>query len=288
MPASTSASRSVSGRSSEARIAPSRKPTQPRSDPDVGALGVEADGLGDQLDPGPAVASIRSKTSRKPAAAGHQRPIAGGVRDGVVEVGADGMAEPVLRGQVAGAPRVRPESRRAGARAPRGRGPSWSRSTGRRARGTPRRRWRRRRRRRRRSRWPGSDRARRRGAARAAPALSRLSAGVQVPESTESMVPEPMAAIELQGVVKTFGKIRAVDGLDLNVDAGVCLGLLGPNGAGKSTTMRLLTGQAIADEGSAPGARLRAAEASRRRPAPRWASSRSSTTSTSTSPSRRT
>ena len=58
-----------------------------------------------------------------------------------------------------------------------------------------------------------------------------------------------MAAIELQGVVKTFGKIRAVDGLDLNVDAGVCLGLLGPNGAGKSTTMRLLTGQAIADEG---------------------------------------
>jgi lipooligosaccharide transport system ATP-binding protein len=59
-----------------------------------------------------------------------------------------------------------------------------------------------------------------------------------------------MAAIELQGVVKTFGPIRAVDGLDLNVPEGVCLGLLGPNGAGKSTTMRLLTGQAIADEGS--------------------------------------
>ena len=58
-----------------------------------------------------------------------------------------------------------------------------------------------------------------------------------------------MAAIELQGVVKTFGPIRAVDGLDLSVPEGVCMGLLGPNGAGKSTTMRLLTSQAIADEG---------------------------------------
>ncbi|MGE5407487.1 MAG: ABC transporter ATP-binding protein [Syntrophothermus sp.] len=58
-----------------------------------------------------------------------------------------------------------------------------------------------------------------------------------------------MAAIELSGVVKRFGPITAVDGLDLDVPEGICLGLLGPNGAGKSTTMRLLTGQAIADEG---------------------------------------
>ena len=58
-----------------------------------------------------------------------------------------------------------------------------------------------------------------------------------------------VAAIELSGVVKSFGKIRAVDGLDLDVPTGICLGLLGPNGAGKSTTMRLLTGQAIADAG---------------------------------------
>jgi lipooligosaccharide transport system ATP-binding protein len=49
--------------------------------------------------------------------------------------------------------------------------------------------------------------------------------------------------------VKKFGPITAVDGLDLEVPAGICLGLLGPNGAGKSTTMRLLTGQARADEG---------------------------------------
>jgi lipooligosaccharide transport system ATP-binding protein len=57
------------------------------------------------------------------------------------------------------------------------------------------------------------------------------------------------AALELSGVVKTFGSITAVDGIDLEVPEGTCLGLLGPNGAGKSTTMRLLTGQAIADEG---------------------------------------
>jgi lipooligosaccharide transport system ATP-binding protein len=49
--------------------------------------------------------------------------------------------------------------------------------------------------------------------------------------------------------VKRFGPITAVDGLDLKVPRGICLGLLGPNGAGKSTTMRLLTGQARADEG---------------------------------------
>src|SRR3954465_7615187 len=56
-------------------------------------------------------------------------------------------------------------------------------------------------------------------------------------------------AIDLRNVVKPFGPITAVDGLDLDVPAGICLGLLGPNGAGKSTTMRLLTGQAIADAG---------------------------------------
>ena len=55
--------------------------------------------------------------------------------------------------------------------------------------------------------------------------------------------------IRLRGVVKRYGPITAVDGLDLDVPEGTCVGLLGPNGAGKSTTMRLLTAQAIADEG---------------------------------------
>ncbi|MGD9571276.1 MAG: ABC transporter ATP-binding protein [Thermoleophilia bacterium] len=57
------------------------------------------------------------------------------------------------------------------------------------------------------------------------------------------------AALSVRGVVKRFGGITAVDGLDLEVPAGSCVGLLGPNGAGKSTTMKLLTAQAIADEG---------------------------------------
>ena len=56
-------------------------------------------------------------------------------------------------------------------------------------------------------------------------------------------------AIRLRGVVKRYGPITAVNGLDLEVPEGTCVGLLGPNGAGKSTTMRMLTGQTIADEG---------------------------------------
>src|SRR3954467_4345367 len=57
------------------------------------------------------------------------------------------------------------------------------------------------------------------------------------------------AAIRLRGFVKRFGPITAVDGLDLDVPYGSCIGLLGPNGAGKSTTMKMLTAQAIPDEG---------------------------------------
>jgi lipooligosaccharide transport system ATP-binding protein len=56
-------------------------------------------------------------------------------------------------------------------------------------------------------------------------------------------------AIRLRGVVKRFGPLTAVDGLDLDVPMGACVGLLGPNGAGKSTTMKALTAQVIADEG---------------------------------------
>jgi lipooligosaccharide transport system ATP-binding protein len=56
-------------------------------------------------------------------------------------------------------------------------------------------------------------------------------------------------AIRLRGVVKRFGSLTAVDGLDLDVPVGTCIGLLGPNGAGKSTTMKALTAQVIADEG---------------------------------------
>jgi lipooligosaccharide transport system ATP-binding protein len=56
-------------------------------------------------------------------------------------------------------------------------------------------------------------------------------------------------AIRVRGMVKRFGGLTAVDGLDLEVPFGTCIGLLGPNGAGKSTTMKALTAQVIANEG---------------------------------------
>src|SRR2546423_12080528 len=57
------------------------------------------------------------------------------------------------------------------------------------------------------------------------------------------------SAIRLRGFVKRFGSLTAVDGLDLDVPFGKCVGLLGPNGAGKSTTMKALTAQVIPDAG---------------------------------------
>ena len=59
-----------------------------------------------------------------------------------------------------------------------------------------------------------------------------------------------MDPITVRGVVKRYGPITAVDGLDITVAEGTCVGLLGPNGAGKSTTMRMLTAQTIADAGT--------------------------------------
>jgi ABC-2 type transport system ATP-binding protein len=58
-----------------------------------------------------------------------------------------------------------------------------------------------------------------------------------------------MAAIEISGLVKTFGHVRALDGLDLTVETGEVHGFLGPNGAGKSTTIRVLLGLLRADSG---------------------------------------
>jgi lipooligosaccharide transport system ATP-binding protein len=57
-------------------------------------------------------------------------------------------------------------------------------------------------------------------------------------------------AITCRSLVKRFGSLTAVDGLDLDVPFGTCVGLLGPNGAGKSTTMKALTAQVVADEGT--------------------------------------
>ncbi|MDH6580552.1 ABC transporter ATP-binding protein [Kitasatospora sp. MAP5-34] len=58
-------------------------------------------------------------------------------------------------------------------------------------------------------------------------------------------------AISVSGLVKTFGRTRALDGLELTVAQGEVHGFLGPNGAGKSTTIRVLLGLLRADSGSA-------------------------------------
>ncbi|MBT2365024.1 ATP-binding cassette domain-containing protein [Streptomyces sp. ISL-10] len=58
-------------------------------------------------------------------------------------------------------------------------------------------------------------------------------------------------AIHAEGLVKTFGAVRALDGVDLDVPEGTVLGLLGPNGAGKTTTVRVLTTLLRPDSGRA-------------------------------------
>ncbi|HZG03354.1 MAG TPA: ATP-binding cassette domain-containing protein [Streptomyces sp.] len=58
-------------------------------------------------------------------------------------------------------------------------------------------------------------------------------------------------AIYAEGLVKTFGDVRALDGVDLDVPEGTVLGLLGPNGAGKTTTVRVLTTLLRPDSGRA-------------------------------------
>jgi len=57
--------------------------------------------------------------------------------------------------------------------------------------------------------------------------------------------------IEVSGLRKSFGRTRALDGLDLSVSPGEVHGFLGPNGAGKTTTIRILLGLLRADGGTA-------------------------------------
>lgn len=59
------------------------------------------------------------------------------------------------------------------------------------------------------------------------------------------------AAIEIHGLAKSYGRTRALDGLDLTVRTGEVHGFLGPNGSGKTTTIRILLGLIRADAGSA-------------------------------------
>jgi lipooligosaccharide transport system ATP-binding protein len=58
-----------------------------------------------------------------------------------------------------------------------------------------------------------------------------------------------MSAVAARGLVKSYGDITAVDGIDFEVRAGECFGFLGPNGAGKTTTMKMIYGLASVDGG---------------------------------------
>ncbi|MGH9940550.1 MAG: ABC transporter ATP-binding protein, partial [Blastocatellia bacterium] len=61
--------------------------------------------------------------------------------------------------------------------------------------------------------------------------------------------PAPRAALRCNALVKKYGDVTAVSGLDLEVRAGECFGLLGPNGAGKTTTVEIFEGLTDADSG---------------------------------------
>ena len=56
--------------------------------------------------------------------------------------------------------------------------------------------------------------------------------------------------LRIEGLVKRFGQVNAVDGITLELNSGECLGLLGPNGAGKSTLIRSIVGRVIPDAGT--------------------------------------
>lgn len=67
-------------------------------------------------------------------------------------------------------------------------------------------------------------------------------------ETVRSVI-EPIPAVWAKGLVKQFGALRAVDGIDFSIQPGQCFGFLGPNGAGKTTTLKMLLGLVDFDEG---------------------------------------
>jgi ABC-2 type transport system ATP-binding protein len=63
-------------------------------------------------------------------------------------------------------------------------------------------------------------------------------------------------AIRCRGLTEDYGPVRALNGLDLEVQAGECFGLLGPNGAGKTTTVEILEGLLPATSGEVTDRKL--------------------------------
>ncbi len=82
------------------------------------------------------------------------------------------------------------------------------------------------------------------------PAPSR-SRPVEVRGSTRTPDPDRAPAIELTGVHKSFGEVRAVDGIDLKIEPGEIVAFLGPNGAGKTSTVDIILGLSRPTSGEA-------------------------------------
>ncbi|MGV8965264.1 MAG: ABC transporter ATP-binding protein [Cellulomonas sp.] len=75
-------------------------------------------------------------------------------------------------------------------------------------------------------------------------------AGIELPQDEAALQPPPPAALELRDVYKSFGVVRAVDGISLRIEPGEIVAFLGPNGAGKTTTIDMMLGLARPDSGS--------------------------------------
>ena len=73
-----------------------------------------------------------------------------------------------------------------------------------------------------------------------ATSVPRLGFRHQQVVSFPPVIPDDLRAVEAKGLVKRYGDLAAVDGIDFEVRCGECFGFLGPNGAGKTTTMRMI------------------------------------------------
>src|SRR5262245_54789094 len=81
---------------------------------------------------------------------------------------------------------------------------------------------------------------------------------------TSPVLSPPTAGVRLSGLVKSYGEVRAVQGVDIAVARGETVALLGPNGAGKSTTIDMMLGLTRPDRGHVEMFGMSPAEAARR------------------------
>jgi len=77
-----------------------------------------------------------------------------------------------------------------------------------------------------------------------------IGAAAAASDTPSNAADEAVPALTLRNVTKTFGELRAVDGIDLTIPAGSFYGLVGPNGAGKTTTLSIIAGLLRADGGT--------------------------------------